>query len=109
MSETSKDARVWHDPIVAEVRAAREALFAAAGYDIREFCRRVRAEQAKSGHSVVTLRPRSPSEQPATPVERSQPRDERPGALPSLAPQRALIATEKRVHPGFPWVAGTAG
>ena len=27
----------WQDPIVAEVRAAREALFAAAGYDIREF------------------------------------------------------------------------
>ena len=74
MSETSKDATVWHDPIVAEVRAAREALFAAAGYDIREFCRRLRAEQAKSGHPVVTLQPHRPSEQAPTPVERSQPR-----------------------------------
>ena len=46
----------WHDPIVAEVRAAREALFAAAGYDIREFCRRARAAQATSGHPVVTRR-----------------------------------------------------
>jgi predicted outer membrane protein len=48
----------WQDPIVAEVRAAREALFAAAGYDIREFCRRARAAQANSGHSVVTRRSR---------------------------------------------------
>ena len=46
----------WHDPIVAEVRAAREALFAAAGYDIREFCRRARAAQAASGHPIVTRR-----------------------------------------------------
>ena len=48
----------WHDPIVAEVRAAREALFAAAGYDIREFCRRARAAQANSGHPIVTRRSR---------------------------------------------------
>jgi hypothetical protein len=51
----------WQDPVVAEVRAAREALFAAAGYDIREFCRRARAAQADSGHPVVTRRPRRPS------------------------------------------------
>ena len=51
----------WQDPIVAEVRAAREALFAAAGYDIREFCRRARAAQADSGHPVVTRRSRRTS------------------------------------------------
>jgi hypothetical protein len=55
MIDRPKD--TWRDPIVAEVRAAREALFAAAGYDIREFCRRVRAEQAASGHPVVTCVP----------------------------------------------------
>ncbi len=43
----------WVDPIVAEVRAARAALWAASGHDIREFCRRVRLEQAESGHPVV--------------------------------------------------------
>ena len=48
----------WQDPIVAEVRAAREDLFAAAGHDIREFCRRARAAQANSGHPVVTRRSR---------------------------------------------------
>jgi len=41
------------DPIVAEVRQAREALFAAAGYDIHEFCRRLSERQATSGHPVV--------------------------------------------------------
>jgi len=45
----------WTDPIVAEVRATRAALWAAAGGDIREFCRRAREEQAGSGHPVVTL------------------------------------------------------
>ena len=44
---------VWHDPIVAEVRQVREALFAEANYDIHEFCRRLSARQAGSGHSVV--------------------------------------------------------
>lgn len=43
----------WSDPIVAEVRATRAALWAAAGGDIREFCRRAREEQADSGHPVV--------------------------------------------------------
>lgn len=51
----------WHDPIVAEVRAAREALFAAAGYDVRECCRRARAAQANSGHRIVTRRSRRTS------------------------------------------------
>ncbi|NJL28938.1 MAG: hypothetical protein HC897_14135 [Thermoanaerobaculia bacterium] len=43
----------WRDPIVAEVRQAREALFAESGYDIHEFCRRLEARQASSGHPIV--------------------------------------------------------
>jgi len=43
----------WHDLIVAEVRRAREALFAEANYDILEFCRRLSARQETSGHPVV--------------------------------------------------------
>ncbi len=54
MAETSNERERWHDPIVAEVRRVREALFAAAGYDIREYCRRLRQEQPTSGHPVVT-------------------------------------------------------
>jgi hypothetical protein len=44
---------VWRDPIVAEVRQVREALFAEANYDIHEFCRRLSDKQATSGHPVV--------------------------------------------------------
>ena len=66
MNDTSNDTSAWDDPIVAEVRATRQALFAAAGYDIREFCRRLREEQAASGHDVVTLELGNTSDKPAT-------------------------------------------
>ncbi len=59
MLETANEREPWHDPIVAEVRRVREALFAAAGYDIREYCRRLREEQPTSGHPVVTRARRS--------------------------------------------------
>jgi len=75
VSDTSTDSVAWQDPVVAEVRAAREALFAAAGYDIREFCRRARAAQANSGHPVVTLGARGTSERSPAIVEPSQKRD----------------------------------
>lgn len=55
MNDERPDDERWRDPIVEEVRAARRALFAAAGDDIFEFCRRLREEQASSGHPVVTL------------------------------------------------------
>ena len=54
MNDEHGQDRAWHDPIVAEVRAARSTLFAASGNDIREFCRRVREEQPDSGHVIVT-------------------------------------------------------
>ena len=53
MADDHSPVEVWHDPIVAEVRQAREALFAESNYDIHEFCRRLSAKQASSGHSVV--------------------------------------------------------
>jgi hypothetical protein len=49
------DERAAEDPIIAEVRAARAALLAAAGGDLEEYARRLRAEQARSGHPVVSL------------------------------------------------------
>jgi hypothetical protein len=61
MTDVSKEQELWRDPIVAAVRRVREALFAAAGYDIREFCRRLREEQYTSGHLVVTRPPRPTS------------------------------------------------
>ena len=41
------------DPIVAEVRAAREAIFSAAGYDVAELCRQLRARQVAAGRPSV--------------------------------------------------------
>ena len=61
----------WRDPILAEVRAVRMALFAASGYDIRAFCRRLREEQALSGHVIVTRVSRS-AEAPTQPDPDSQ-------------------------------------
>jgi hypothetical protein len=51
---------LWEDSIVAEVRAARIALLAAAGYDLDRFAERLRQEQVSSGHGVVTFPPRAP-------------------------------------------------
>ena len=62
----------WQEPIVAEVRAVRAALFAASGSDIREFCRRLREEQALSGHLIVTRDPPS-NRQPVRPYPASLP------------------------------------
>jgi len=40
------------DPIVSEVRRSREELFAAADYDIGEFCKRLRAQQQREGREA---------------------------------------------------------
>ena len=53
MSELPKEFDPSYDPIVADVRAVRAALFAAAGNDIREFCRRARERQVTSGRTVL--------------------------------------------------------
>ena len=55
MSEPPKEFEPSYDPIVADVRAVRAALFAAAGHDIRELCRRARERQATSGRKVVLI------------------------------------------------------
>jgi len=60
MTEGAEHAQAGRDPIVSEVRRVREQLFAAAGYDIREFCRRLREKQSASGHPVVTREPGEP-------------------------------------------------
>ena len=46
------------DPILGEVRRAREALLAAAGYDLEEMVRRLRVAQERSGRPAVSRPPR---------------------------------------------------
>lgn len=57
---TQQSEAPWSDPIVEEVRAVRARLLANAGGDIEKLARRLREEQASSGHPVVTLPPRKP-------------------------------------------------
>ena len=61
MTGTNEQESPWVDPIVGEVRAARIALLAAAGYDLERLAERLRQEQVSSGHRVVTFPPRAPA------------------------------------------------
>ena len=54
MPHSQPDEQPWTDEIVAEVRSAREQLFAACGYDLRTFAERLRAEQEASGRTALT-------------------------------------------------------
>ena len=59
----AEESEHWEDPIVGEVRRVREELFAAAGYDLEEFCKRLREQQQREGRAVVTRPPRRPERQ----------------------------------------------
>lgn len=74
----------WEDPIVAEVRKVRGELFAAAGYDLDEFCRQLRERQQNEGRPAVTRPPRRPQPQEtagasaARPTKRMEPTRKKP-------------------------------
>jgi len=67
MTEDNPETKPWRDPIVADVRKVREALFAAAGHDVHEFCRRLREREAASEHPVIRARNR-PKAEPCHPT-----------------------------------------
>ena len=60
MNDARSSEAPWVDPIVAEVRGARAALLAAAGFDLEKLAQHLREEQAISGHPIITLPPRRP-------------------------------------------------
>ena len=53
----------WTDEIVAEVRSAREQLFAACDYDLEKLAERLRQNQKVSGRAVVTFPRRMPAKE----------------------------------------------
>lgn len=61
MNDRNEQETPWVDAIVAEVRAARVALLAAAGYDLESLAERLRQKQASSGRRAVTFPPRGPA------------------------------------------------
>ena len=48
---------MWEDPIVEEVRRAREAIAARFNYDLHAICEYLREQDRKSGEKIVNLRP----------------------------------------------------
>jgi len=56
-----RDEQPWTDEIVAEVRSAREQLFAACDYDLEKLAERLRQNQKVSGRAVVTFPRRMPA------------------------------------------------
>ena len=61
MPGSQSDEQPWTDEIVAEVRAAREQLFAACNYDLRKLAERLRASHEASGRVAVTYPKRKPA------------------------------------------------
>jgi hypothetical protein len=55
-----KGTRIVFDPIVEEVRKAREEFVREFNYDFHAMCEELRREQKRSGVPVVSLPPRPP-------------------------------------------------
>lgn len=51
----------WTDPIVEEVRSAREELLAGCDFDLEKLTAALRERQRSGGRKEVTLPPREPS------------------------------------------------
>ena len=64
MSKPLPEAERWEDPIVTEVRKAREQLFAAAGYDLGELCRRLSDQQRHERRRTVRRPPQMTKSRP---------------------------------------------
>jgi hypothetical protein len=58
-----RDEQPWTDEIVAEVRSAREQLFAACDYDLEKLADRLRQAEKASGRAVVTFPKRMPTKE----------------------------------------------
>lgn len=64
MTQRTPTAREWEDPIVAEVRRARAAIFAEADNDLDKLCERLRESERRTKHRLVTRTPRPVDELP---------------------------------------------
>jgi len=61
MTLEDDDPAPWDAPIVSGVRKIREAIFAAADYDLDKLSQQLRQEQSDSGRQVVTRGPGRPN------------------------------------------------
>lgn len=58
MPEPLESHEPWVDSIVAEVRAAREALLADANFDLHVLCEQLRERERSARHKIVNRKPR---------------------------------------------------
>jgi hypothetical protein len=65
MAQPKHAESTWKDPIVEEVGAAREELFAACEYDLDRLVTRLREEEHQHGRASVSYSKRAPSKEPA--------------------------------------------
>ena len=65
MAQAKHTESTWKDPIVEEVRAAREELFAACEYDLDKLVARLREGELQHSRASVSYSKRSPSKEPA--------------------------------------------
>jgi hypothetical protein len=63
MVHAQHEEQPWTDEIVAEVRSAREQLFAACDCDLEKLADRLRQAQKASGRAVVTFPRRMPTKE----------------------------------------------
>jgi hypothetical protein len=63
MVHPQRNEQPWIDEIVAEVRSAREQLFAAYDFDLEKLAERLRQNQKVSGRAVVTFPRRMPAKE----------------------------------------------
>ena len=65
MAQAKHADSTWKDPIVEEVRAARDELFAACEYDLDKLVTRLREGELQHGRASVSYSKRKPSKEPA--------------------------------------------
>jgi hypothetical protein len=65
MAQSGQEEPTWKDPIVEEIRAARQNLFAACEYDLDKLAKRLREDEAKHARAPVSYPKREPSKQAA--------------------------------------------
>ncbi len=54
---------MWEDPIVEEVRRARQEHAAKFDYDLHRICLDLKDQELKSGEKYITLEPKRPTQQ----------------------------------------------
>ena len=65
MAQSKPADSTWKDPIVEEVRTAREELFATCEYDLDKLVARLREGELQHGRASVSYSKRKPSKEPA--------------------------------------------